>query len=208
MSPERRFDSTGGDHLTTPEFTYYFPAKIKQPHTRELIRITATANEKLLLAIIKQNDVKVDAASTAAELGCTTRAVQEQLKKLKRKQREEAGEPANGDATPEKSTGKNGIKTPKKRSAPKASDDGDDANGEEELDTPTKKRRAAKPKTPAKPRVRKGKQIDPPADESKDGEEDADSNKAIKPGDDTQLEGHHSPGKVPQLDCLPQKTGL
>ena len=46
----------------------------------------ANANERLLLAILSAHDIKVDFAAVAEKMGpqCTKRAVQEQLKKLKK----------------------------------------------------------------------------------------------------------------------------
>ena len=51
--------------------------------------ITGNANQKLLLSILKVQDVKVDFEAVAKALStdgvtCTPRAVQEQLKKLKK----------------------------------------------------------------------------------------------------------------------------
>lgn len=56
----------------------------RNPHS-DLV-ITATANERLLLAILKVHEVKIDFAAVAEIMGpqCTKRAVQEQIKKLKK----------------------------------------------------------------------------------------------------------------------------
>ncbi|MCJ1336484.1 hypothetical protein MMC09_001760 [Bachmanniomyces sp. S44760] len=73
------------------------------------------ANQQLLLSILAAHDIKVDFGAVAARLGCTARAVQEQLKKLKKMAKDqEDGKEIALAKTPNK--GKNDdTPTPKKR---------------------------------------------------------------------------------------------
>ena len=63
------------------------------------------ANEKLLLAILGAHDIQLDYAAVSKTLGCTPRAVQEQLRKLKLRARDDGssaspGSKGIGDAKP------------------------------------------------------------------------------------------------------------
>lgn len=64
----------------------------------------ANANERLLLAILSAHDIKVDFAAVAEKMGpqCTKRAVQEQLKKLKKSAVTEQHGTSTPNATPSK----------------------------------------------------------------------------------------------------------
>ncbi|KAL2357237.1 hypothetical protein BJ546DRAFT_1058838 [Cryomyces antarcticus] len=97
------------------------------------------ADLKLLLAILKTQNVTVDFDSVAQELStpsvvCTPRAVQERLKKLKKIA-------ANGRQVTSTGSGpKQKVATPRKKKA---------AKGDDDVESPAKKRKVATPKTPA-----------------------------------------------------------
>ncbi|MCJ1267101.1 hypothetical protein MMC22_006986 [Lobaria immixta] len=71
------------------------------------------ADQNLLLAILSEHSISVDYAAVALRLGCTPRAVQERLKKLRKRAVEQDGEGEAVETTPVKRTGK-GAKTAKK----------------------------------------------------------------------------------------------
>ncbi|MCJ1480312.1 hypothetical protein MMC06_000467 [Schaereria dolodes] len=93
------------------------------------------ADQQLLLSILAEHDIKLDFDAVSKRLGCTARAVQERLKKLKKLATDEA----DGSSI-----------TPAKASTKKASSD---------EATPTKKRKVVTPKSPkvAKASTGKGK---------------------------------------------------
>ncbi|MCJ1284257.1 hypothetical protein MMC26_003588 [Xylographa opegraphella] len=55
---------------------------------------TAEAEKELLLAVIAQNPVPIDYVAIAAQMGCTPRAVEERMKKLKKAAKDTESEPA------------------------------------------------------------------------------------------------------------------
>ncbi|KAI9850497.1 MAG: hypothetical protein M1830_007014 [Pleopsidium flavum] len=113
------------------------------------------ADQQLLLSILAAHEIKIDFDAVAANLGCTPRAVQERLKKLKKV----AGE--------QNSAGPPGPKTPSKsKGAP--------TNGDAATPTPTpKKRKVATPKS-AKAKGKKDINMDKfNAEEDGEGAEEA-----------------------------------
>lgn len=121
-------------HLKAPTLT---------PPCTNLLPTTGAADQHLLLAILTTQDVKVDFEVVAAQLGCTARAVQERLKKLKKMAAEHAGADPTAAAaavvapkTPTKSKTKAPAKTK-----------GAAAGGAEDGTPSPKKRKIATPKS-------------------------------------------------------------
>lgn len=126
--------------------------------------LTAEANLKLFLAVLEVQSVSIDTQGVADHLGCTPRAVVEQMKKLRKQAKEQAKEPkgADGgqkhikpkkaDAGSKKTKGlKDTVALPKDNKKSIKKEDVDevlDSDGGETLPS-TKQRKPARTKKPA-----------------------------------------------------------